>query len=79
MQIQSLSEYEAAADEKWGERPIQMIRAAARGAMIRAHGKRTAFGVEYTKQRRLPVEANEVPRAKRQPATNHHWPHPVRI
>lgn len=37
-----------------------MIRAAARGAMIRAHGKRISFSVEYTKQRRLPVEAKEV-------------------
>eukprot|EP01052_Picozoa_sp_SAG31_P024436 SAG31_NODE_2079_length_6498_cov_3.416159_5_plen_170_part_00 len=60
VQIQQFAEYEGQPDEKWGERPNQMIRAAARGAMLRAHGKRVTFSVEYTKQRRFPVEEKEV-------------------
>ena len=39
---------------------MQMIRAASRGAMIRAHGQRKDFGVEYSSEKRIPVGAGEL-------------------
>jgi hypothetical protein len=58
--LQELAELEIAPDSQWGERPMQMIRAAARGAMIRAHGQRKDFGVEYSAEKRVQVGAGEV-------------------
>ena len=59
-QLQTLAQLEQPSHSKWGDRPTQMIRAAARGAMIRAHGQRKDFGVEYTAQKRLQVSADEL-------------------
>ena len=39
---------------------MQMIRAASRGAMIRAHGQRKDFGVEYSSTKRIQVGAGEL-------------------
>ena len=58
--LQELAELDVAPDPQWGERPMQMIRAAARGAMIRAHGQRKDFGVEYSSEKRIPVGAGEL-------------------
>ena len=44
--------------ERW--RVVAVIRAAARGAMIRAHGQRKDFGVEYSAEKRVQVGAGEV-------------------
>ena len=58
--LTQLCEHVGEAHPQWGDRPAQMVRAAARGAMIRANGRSSDFGVEYTKQRRLNVGANEL-------------------
>ena len=57
---QELAELDVAPDPQWGERPMQMIRAASRGAMIRAHGQRKDFGVEYSSTKRIQVGAGEL-------------------
>lgn len=58
--LQEFCELEGPPDAQWGDRPKQMIRAAARGAMVRVVGRAADFGIEYTKQRRVTVSAGEI-------------------
>ena len=54
------AEYTCAPHEKWGDRPQDLVRGAARGAVVRAQGRRDEFTVEHQKQRRVPVTQNDI-------------------
>lgn len=58
--LKQLAEFVTTPHEKWGDRPQQLVRGAARGAIVRAQGRRDEFSVEYQKQRRVPVAANDI-------------------
>ena len=54
------AEYTCEPHEKWGDRPQDLVRGAARGAVVRAQGRRDEFSVEHQKQRRVPVTAKDI-------------------
>lgn len=54
------AEFRCPEHPKWKMRPQEMVRSAACSAVVRAVGKRADFAMQYTKQRRIPVVANEI-------------------
>ena len=54
------AEYNCEPHAKWGDRPQDLVRGAARGAVVRAQGRRIEITVTHQKQRRVPVTRDDI-------------------
>ncbi len=54
------AEYNCEPHAKWGDRPQDLVRGAARGAVVRAQGRRIEIAVAHQKQKRVPVDRDDI-------------------
>ncbi len=54
------AEYNCEPHAKWGDRPQDLVRGAARGAVVRAQGLRIEIAVAHQKQKRVPVDRDDI-------------------